>query len=182
MRLRQLAVAGAAALAGVLGLPLLALGTLDAERYRDVIEEGVERATGHRLVVDGPIELTVSLAPQLVATGVRIANPTWPDGSDWLVADRIEARVGLRALLDGAIDLRRIALVRPRVMLETDADGKGNWTLPERAGEPASPGFDFRLKEIDLDGLSVAYVDGASGASHTAAIRCNRCSVIPEIV
>ncbi len=170
MRMRQLAVAGTTAFAVVLGLPLLALGTLDAERYRAVIEEGVERATGHRLVLDGPIELTVSLTPELVATGVRVSNPAWSDGSDWLVADRVEARVGLRELLDGALELRRIALVRPRLMLETDASGQGNWALSGGTEETTSSGLDFRLDSVDLEGLSVSYVDGASGASHAGSV------------
>ncbi len=68
---------------------------------------------------------------------------------------RVEAQVQLLPLLSGRLEIASVTLVRPDILLETDADGHGNWQFGRpvvASGPPASPGSGPRLT-TQLDSL-----------------------------
>ncbi len=50
---------------------------------------------------------------------------------------RLEAQVALLPLLQRRLEIDRLVLVRPDILLETDAQGRPNWRfVPEVPGQP----------------------------------------------
>lgn len=66
----------------------------------------------------------------LEVTGLRIANPSWDSSSDIITIGLIRAEIALWPLLIGEVYLDRIGIEDPRIVLEHDIDGTGNWVLP----------------------------------------------------
>ncbi len=116
------------------------LKSLDLNRYRDLIAQEIEDATGRQVTIGGPIELEVSFSPALALSDVSLANAPWSDQPEMLAVRRFEAKVALLPLLSKQIQIERIVLSGADIRLETDANGVGNWILQPAAEEaPAEP-------------------------------------------
>lgn len=127
---------GAAALgAGLAILPFV----VPAGLYKDRIEESVGRATGRKFAISGSIRFTLFPALGLRARGVSLANPPGFRADALASADGL--RIGLRLwpLLSGRLDVTEIVLEQPRIALEVDAKGRGDWVFA-RATRAASAG------------------------------------------
>ncbi|MBP0492001.1 AsmA family protein [Pararoseomonas indoligenes] len=130
----------------VVGLPvagyaaLWALVRSDAARPR--LEAAIEAATGRRLTLSGPVTLRPALVPTIALEGPVFANVPGGSRPEMLRARRIEAEVALIPLLSREVKIRRIALVEPDLLLEIDAQGRGNWQFNRArpdAPAPANP-------------------------------------------
>ena len=90
--------------------------------------------------------------------------------------DRFELQVALLPLIGGTIEVRRLVLVEPEILLETDPDGRGNWQLaaaPAGAEETDSGGGTPLLPEIHeliLRDGKLTYRDGKTGETLTLAL------------
>lgn len=166
----------AVAVIAVLVAGYAVLANLDVEQYRDEIQARAKAATGRDLVLDGPIDLRVSLTPAITATGVRFGNADWGSEPDMLRLRRFELEVALLPLLSRQYQVKRLVLIEPDVLLETGPEGQGNWELAP--GEPGSDGVgDLPALEIDsvaVEGGRLRYRDAASGVSHDIALQSLR--------
>lgn len=129
----------------VLGLPLAGYGALWAalrtDAIRPQIESAVEAATGRRFTL-GAVTLRPALVPTIGLDSPALANPPGFSRPEMLRARRIEAELALVPLLSRQVELRRVALIEPDLLLETDAAGRVNWdfTRPQpQASAPATP-------------------------------------------
>jgi AsmA protein len=127
----------------VLLVPVLAaVGALvfvNPEAWRPEIEAAALRATGRTLRLGG-LSLVPSLLPTVAATDVALANIPGGSRPDMVTVARAEARLALLPLLAGRIEIARLLLLRPDILLETDAAGTPNWrfvTHPPAAAVPA---------------------------------------------
>ncbi|MCR0981594.1 AsmA family protein [Roseomonas populi] len=130
----------------VVGLPLAGYAALWAvvrsDAIRPRLEAAVEASTGRRLTLSGPVTLRPALVPTIALEGPVLANAPGGSRPEMLRARRIEAEVALIPLLSREVQIRRIALVEPDLLLEVDAEGRGNWqfTRPRPdAPAPTSP-------------------------------------------
>ena len=139
MRRRILLIGLGAVLLGVVAGLALLVATLRPDSLKPRIINAVRDATGRELTLAGPLHLSWSLIPTLVADDVRLANPPDLSRPDMLTAARVEARVALLPLLSRRVELRRVLLVQPDLLLEADATGRPNWRL-DRASRPAPAG------------------------------------------
>ncbi|HSR73036.1 MAG TPA: AsmA family protein, partial [Kiloniellales bacterium] len=105
------------------------LASLDFEQLRGRIQAEAKKATGRDLVIAGPIDLQISLQPAIALEDVRFANAEWGSRSDMVTLDRFEIEVALLPLLSGEIAVRRLVLVAPDILLETDESGRSNWQM-----------------------------------------------------
>ncbi|MDB5374431.1 MAG: hypothetical protein JWP04_3073, partial [Belnapia sp.] len=105
------------------------LATFDAEAQKPRIQAAVEAATGRKLTLAGPIGLKFALAPTLTLQDVALANA--PGGSRPQMASirRVEVEVALLPLLSRQVEVRRLVLLGPDILLETDAAGRPNWAF-----------------------------------------------------
>ncbi len=130
-------------LAAVLvALPLAAVAVvgwfLDGDALKARAADAVRRATGRELTIAGPVRLAWSLTPTIEARDVSFANPPGMSRPAMAHLDRIEAEVALLPLLSRRVEVRRVVLVAPDVLLERDAAGRPNWVFSAAAPEPAT--------------------------------------------
>ena len=159
------------------------LNSLDLNRYRDLIAQEIESATGRKVAILGPIELEVSFNPALALSDVALANAPWSQEPQMLAVKRFEAKVALLPLLSKEVRIKRIVLSGADIRLETDANGVGNWILQPAGREPPAepapapaagaaegeavlPSFD----NITVEESTLTYRDGPTGRVTTVVV------------
>ncbi|MES2712574.1 MAG: AsmA family protein [Pseudomonadota bacterium] len=182
---RLLIILAVLVLLPVLGVAAVVL-TLDTEALKPRITAAVEAATGRRLALRGPISFTPALVPTIAIEDIALANIAGGSAPEMLTARRIELRLALMPLLSRAIDIRSLTIAEPRLLLETDAEGRPNWlfaasrpvTPPNEA--PANPvpaptrepgaGMALGVQSLTLTGGTVTYRNGITGTTRAVAI------------
>ncbi|TAJ39084.1 MAG: AsmA family protein [Reyranella sp.] len=163
--------------AAVIGVPVLAWSAapylVDMEVFKPAMVEAVRQATGRELVIDGPIELSMYPAPGISARQVHFANAVGTKGAQMLDVRRVVVRPSLLALLQGRIEVGTLVLVRPTIVLETDANGKPNWEFTPGAGaaQPAgvpAAGFHLAIGRLAIIRGKLNYTDPRTGRTTVA--------------
>jgi uncharacterized protein involved in outer membrane biogenesis len=150
---------------------VLVISTLDVNQYKGEITQIVEDTTGRKLLIDGDIGFKISLIPTVVIEDVKFANASWGSKPDMLTLGKFEVQVSLMPLLSGNIQVNRVILLAPEILLETDKKGKGNWVLDiEQAEEKAAPSSESStplpaiiISEVHIENASITYKDGVTG-------------------
>jgi uncharacterized protein involved in outer membrane biogenesis len=166
-------------LAAVIVAGVVVLVTLDLNDYKSEIIAEVKKATGRDLVIEGDIELEISLAPAITVSGVRFANAAWGSRLDMARIERFEVQVALLPLLSGAIDVQKIVLIGADILLEKNAKGEANFVFAAES-KPAAPGADAGaaggdfvipvVRHVTIENAVVTYKDAASGRMISLAI------------
>src|SRR3990172_4976669 len=132
-------------LIGLVGLLVLAVAAvlvapsfIDWNVYKAEIAARAKAAPGRDLAIDGDISLALLPAPTLSAAKVRLANLEGGDAPDMATLDALRVRVALLPLLEGRIEVERVALVGPTIILERLPDGRANWEFAGAAA-PGAP-------------------------------------------
>lgn len=121
----------------------------------------IERATGRRVTLSGPVGISLLPAPAVVARDVSISNPPGFGPAPMAHARVVRASIDLLALLAGRLDIESLSLVDPVVALERRPDGVANWVFrPDRPAAPASDGGTGPHRRV---GLRIESVDAAGG-------------------
>src|SRR5262245_8361195 len=142
-RLKWVLTGIAVLLVAVVIAVIAVLKSLDLNQYRGLIAQQIESATGRKVVIGGPIDLELSLSPALALSKVSLANAPWGREREMVSVKRFEAKVALLPLLSRTVRIDRVVLEGASILLETDANGVGNWvftpagTAPQ-AGAPSS--------------------------------------------
>ena len=124
---------------------------IDIDNYRGEIEAEFKKATGRELSINGEIDLAISLSPVVVVEDISIANSDWGSRPQMMTLQRVEAQVKLLPLLSSEFEVTELRLIRPDILLETNAEGVANWEFGPLAdlaaltdgsvvGEGAQPG------------------------------------------
>ena len=149
---------------GLLVLLLLAvlaglLLTLDVNQYKPQLAAAVRAATHRDLSIAGNIALKLSLLPTLAIDGLRLSNADWASSDAMLEVKHFEARIALLPLLSRRVEISHIEIAGAQLVLETDAEGRGNWQMSDTRAAPttsttALPELDVRsllLREVTLE-------------------------------
>jgi uncharacterized protein involved in outer membrane biogenesis len=163
------------ALAVVVAVPLAGYATLRVllrdEVLRPRLIAAVHQATGRDLALSGPIGLKLSLVPTVTLDGVTLSNAAGGSRPQMLLARRVEARLALVPLLSRRLALEQVTLIEPDLLLERDAQGRGNWVFgpppavapapspaasPDPAAPPATP-LQLSIGAIDIQGGRLAW-------------------------
>ncbi|SDB55934.1 AsmA family protein [Belnapia rosea] len=185
------------ALAVLVLLPATAILALllafDPNSQKPRIQAAVQAATGRQLEL-GPIGLKLALAPTLTLQDVSLANA--PGGSRPQMASirRVEVELALLPLLSRRVEVRRLVLVGPDILLETDAEGRPNWAFtpaarpaepatapegpatapateaPATAAQEAGRRLGIAIDRVDLTEGRLAWRDGRTGATRSLDI------------
>ncbi|MGG5886315.1 AsmA family protein [Falsiroseomonas sp. HC035] len=170
-------------LALVIGLPALVLGAalvfLDAESLRPRLVAAVERATGRAFTV-GEMRLGLSLVPTVELRDVALANAEGGSRPQMLTARRVQVQAALLPLLSREIRISRIELEDTDLLLEVDAQGRGNWQFAraQQPAEPTQPAPEEAVREalaLGIDALRlergrIAWRDARNGLAETVEI------------
>ena len=172
-----LAIAG-----GLVGLVLIAVAiavaTVDVKTLAGPVQARVKAETGRDLVFGGPIDLTLSLEPKLIASDVTLSNAPWAHAPQMAQVKRVEVQVALLPLLQKRFEVVEVALVEPTIALETDAQGRANWEFGApsaaptgaTAPPPASAAGVIAIGNVAIRDGTLTYRDGATGKTTNVAI------------
>lgn len=174
------------ALAVIIAIPAAGYGTmrylLRDEILRPRLIAAVEQSTGRTLSLSGPIGLKLSLVPTVTLDGVTLSNPPGTSRPQMLTARRVEAKLALIPLLSRHVAFERVTLIEPDLLLEMDAEGRGNWRFappqassappPATPAEPAAASpLALSIAAIGIEGGRVGWRDPATGKVETLEIR-----------
>lgn len=166
---RILTVAAALVVAAVVAVVAI-LSTMDFEELRGVIEEKAEEATGRKLTIAGSIDLVISLNPAIALEDVTFANAPWGSRKEMVTVKRFEVEVALLPLITGDIQVNRLVLIEPDILLETDAKGRPNWQMKaagakaEKAKESEEAADLPSIHKVLIRDGRLTYLNGISGA------------------
>ena len=140
--------------------------------------EEVRRATGRELQIRGKVGVSFFPELEIVAEDVSFANTPWGSRPEMVKVKRIEGAVALLPLLRRQIDLTRLELIEPDLLLETDPKGVGNWVFHAAApgtqsAEPADKA-DLEVTELTIERGSFAFRSGASKQTVQLAVKALR--------
>ncbi|RZA21411.1 MAG: AsmA family protein [Lysobacteraceae bacterium] len=122
---------------GILLIALLALLLLwDWNWFKGPIERRVSAQTGREFHIDGDLDVDLGRTLTIRADGLRFGNADWAREREMASAQRLEFDLRFWSLLRGDLQVPRIALVKPVLHLQRNADSVGNWTFgDENDGE-----------------------------------------------
>lgn len=125
-------------LAAAGGLWLLVQGVDRGAVMARAVQE-VKAATGRDFAVEGPVHLSLYPSLALVAEGVRLGNAPWGSRPDMARIGQLRFDIALAPLLDKRVEIGRIEIRDADLLLETDADGQGNWNFKRTEPAEAPP-------------------------------------------
>lgn len=163
------AVGAFVALAGA-ALPHL----MDVEAYRPAIVQAVKDATGRELVIEGPLQLSMLPQPRISARKVRFANAVGTKGAQMADVEWIGVSPAWGPLLLGRLEVGRLTLYKPVIVLEADAQGRPNWQFAPGAGAAqaagaSSAGFHLAIGRLRIVQGTLSYTAPATSKVLTAA-------------
>ncbi|MEW7983399.1 MAG: AsmA family protein, partial [gamma proteobacterium symbiont of Phacoides pectinatus] len=163
-----------ALLAGV----VIFLKSIDFNEYKPLISEQVREATGRDLVIGGDISLELGLHTRLAVEQVTLSNARWGSEPVMVRLQRIEAEVALLPLLGGDVQIGRLVLMRPEILLERGADGMGNWEFrgagaeaDADAGGSESDGALPAIHRVLIEEARLTYREGADSEARQLEIK-----------
>src|ERR1700682_6172008 len=141
-------------------LVILALAVpyfLNVDRYRDTIASAIEAQTGRHVTL-GKIRAKLLPGVGFVVEDLHIGNPQGFPAGDVVAAEAIRGNVAIGPLLHSIVHINSLELVRPKLTLVSDSNGKNNYTFTsstpaQKAGASAKSGgasSGGALHEIDL--------------------------------
>lgn len=153
------------------------LNNMDFEQLRELAEDQAREATGRELTIAGQIDLQVSLTPRIELNDISFANAAWGSEPQMASVSRLELEVELLPLIFGEINVKRLILVEPRILVETDTDGRGNWVFDTSAAEESDTASDGAASGtfpavhlFVLENGFLTYRDGQSDETLTVAL------------
>lgn len=114
-------------LVAVVGIGIF-LATLDVNDHKETISAFVKERTGREVTIAGDISLSLFPNIALNVRDVSIDNP-FPSSHPFLALEVLKVDVSLFSLLDGQVNINQFELVKPKLYLEVDQQGKANWEL-----------------------------------------------------
>jgi uncharacterized protein involved in outer membrane biogenesis len=142
---------------------------LNVDRYRDTIASAIEKQTGRKVTL-GPIHARLFPGAGVSVSDLHIGNPPGFPTGDLVGADEIRVNVALAPLLHGTIHVNSVDLVRPKLILLTESNGKNNYTFassdsaPPKSGETSSSMTLDQIDSINLTGAEIVVGSVIKGA------------------
>ena len=161
---------------GVLVGGFVLLSTFDVNAYREEIQAEVKKATGRDLRLSGAVDMRVSLTPAITAEDVGFGNADWGSREELATVKRFEVEVALMPLLAGSVQVNRLILVEPDILIETNAEGVSNLSFggaeasaaEESTGEAST--LDIGVDQVAIEKGRLTYRDGTTGQEMVVAL------------
>ena len=179
--LRIALIAIAAVIVVAVGAGTVLIAGFDPNAYKPQIIEAVRHATGRTLTLNGRISLKPSLWPTIQAADVAFSNPAGFSRPQMATLQGMELQLALLPLLSRRIEIDRLVLIRPDILLETDRDGHPNWQMTPEVSPAAPAGTQTPVKSgatttavsvgsIRIKDGTVGYRDDATGKLATLGL------------
>ena len=158
------------------------LSSYDFNDFKPTIARAVKDATGRELTLGGDIELDIGLTPVLVVEDVSFQNAPWGSRTELAKIRRLEVQVHVLPLIRGTIEVKRLILIEPDILIETNSSGKSNLVFDgpkemefEKSKEEATADGEATIPElifadVRIENGRLTYKDGQSGKTHLMAL------------
>jgi uncharacterized protein involved in outer membrane biogenesis len=150
-----------------------ALLNIDLNDYKQQIQDATADATGRQLQLEGDVSIAWSLIPTLVIEKATFSNVSWGTAPEMVSLDKFEVRLALYPLLKREIQVTKVLLDGPQILVETNKEGVGNWVFDvvsepeaesEELGEDETSGIQSVIvNELDITRAKIDYIDGHTG-------------------
>ncbi len=179
MKWKTILIAAAGVVLVIIVAGVVALRSMDFNKYRGLIAGQVKTATGRELKIGGNLKLEIGFSPAVVVEDVSFSNAAWGSRPDMVKVRRFEVEVALIPLIFRDIQVKRLILVQPDILLETDAKGNGNWSLGDAAAAtppPAKPGeakaglAAIGVEKVRIEKGTLTYRDGRTKRATVLAL------------
>ena len=159
---------------------VIVINFIDVNQYKGDVITLVEENTGRNFTIDGDFKFALSLIPTVQVEGISFGNAAWGSKKDMLRVGRLEVQVSLLPLLSGHIQVNKLVLVAPEILLETNNSGTGNWVLTP--GQTATANQDktaaagpaklpnFSVNVIEITNAKITYRNGKTGKQSNLTI------------
>jgi len=163
-------------IAALLIIPLF----VDVEKYKPEIEKQVASAVGRPFVIKGPLKLSLFPWAGVAFSDLHLGSPPGYKEQDLLFVKSFDVRMKLLPLLSRDVQVQRFVIEGPKIALEKNKAGRGNWEgwggppqkdVPKTGAPPASKGpmdglplKSLVIGEFAVRNGSVIYVDQSSGS------------------
>jgi AsmA protein len=132
--MRRLIIGFGAFLFLVVTIALVVPFFLPKDAIKERVVAIVEQQLGWRLRLDGPVSLALLPGFSLTAEDIGLSGEAGADGIEFARADAIEFGLAWEGLFGGAIQVTRINLDTPNILLEIGPDGLTSWEPRRRLG------------------------------------------------
>ena len=158
----------------------VALSTYNFNRLKPQISSVVKETTGREVTFAGDINLEFGLAPALTVNDVSFQNAPWGSRPQMAQVKRLEVHVAIIPLIFGKIRLKRLVLVNPDILIETDRAGRSNLefgsgdkAISERSKGTATQRVKLPalvVNELQVTNGTVTYREGRSGKVYALSL------------
>jgi len=129
---------------------------VDINKYKPKIESMVSESTGRSFSIGGDIDLSLFPWAGVALSDMHLGNAKGFQEKDFVSVEHFEVRVKLLPLVFRDFQVKRFVLKRPRIVLEKDKRGHGNWedlVKPEKKEKrekrvPAEKKPPFAIKDL----------------------------------
>ena len=118
-------------IAAIILIPLL----VDVNRYKPQIEARIQEATGRSFQIGGDIGLSVFPWIGVSLSDLSLGSPAGFEDTQFVRVGDFEARVKLLPLLSRQVEISRVVLQAPEIILVKKKNGQTNWAFKPPAGE-----------------------------------------------
>lgn len=148
---------------------LIFINTLDVNQYKGDIVDAVKQSTGRTLQIGGDLDFSLLFVPSIKVEDVKFSNAAWGSQPDMVKVNKLELQVALLPLLSGDIQIKRLVLIDPDILLETNNKGTANWEFSapkaekKEAAETEESTTAVSVNEVQIQNAKINYIDGVSG-------------------
>jgi uncharacterized protein involved in outer membrane biogenesis len=158
------------------------LSTYDFNSLKPQITKEVREATGRELTLGGDIHLKFGFTPSLAVENVAFQNAPWGSRPEMAKIKRFEVQVALLPLIFGNVEVKRLILVEPDILIETEKSGKSNLefqtqkkAVSQKPKEQVPPKKEMTLPALVVNEFVITkghltYRDGRSGKTMVVAL------------
>jgi hypothetical protein len=146
------------------------------------ITRAVKDETGRELTLGGDISLKIGFTPALVVKDVSFQNASWGSQPNLAKIKRFEIKVRLLPLLSRRIEIKRLILIEPEILFETDISGKSNLAFETtkkqgltKGKDETKAGGDWKLSgltfnELQIEKARITYIDHEWKKTYVATV------------
>ncbi|MBI5118768.1 AsmA family protein [Candidatus Poribacteria bacterium] len=156
------------------------LSRYDYNALKPKVGQTVLDATGRELKMGGDIKLDIGLKPALSVDNVSFRNAPWGSRPEMASVKRLEVQVALLPLIGGNIEFKRLILLEPEILIETNKSGESNLkfekpheTAKPKEDKPAKTEFEMpalTFNDVRIENGRLAYKNARSGKSYSVAL------------
>jgi uncharacterized protein involved in outer membrane biogenesis len=155
------------------------LSSYDFNKLKPQIVRMVKDTTGRELFLGGDIEIKIGLTPTLVIEDVSFQNVSWGSRPEMAKIRRLELKLAVLPLFRRIILFKRLILIDPDILIETNGAGKSNLefeTVKNKdvlTSKEQEPSLDksilsaLAFNDIRIEKGHFTYNSGQSGRTYT---------------